>query len=122
MNTTVTQVHLKVVVSPGVEYHGQCDSGNAFACRHARRAGNGGPLGLELHGECLGDAAQEHVQDAQLVPVTLLGRVNDVTDISRWQGLDADDAGQAHRRHLGEDTTEERGHLGERGQVKDENG
>lgn len=98
---------------PGVKDHGQGHSGHSLAGGHTSRAGDGGPFGLQLYGEGLGDAAQEHVEDAQLVPVALLRGVDDVADVCRRQGLHADDAGESHRGHLWEDTPEQRRHLGD---------
>jgi len=93
------------VKSPGVEDHGQRDGGDSFDRGHA---GDGGAFGLQLDGEGFGDAAQEHVEDAQLVPVALLRGVDDVADVRRRQRLHADDAGESHRRDLREDAPEQR--------------
>lgn len=97
---------------PGVEDHGQSDSGDPFAGGHARCARDAGAFGLQLHGERFRDAAQEHVEDAELVPVALLGGVDDVADVRRRQSLHTDDAGQAHGRHLRKDASEQRRYLG----------
>lgn len=96
---------------PGVEDHGQRDGGDPFPGGHARRARDAGAFGLQLHGERFRNAAQEHVEDAELVPVALLGGVDDVADVRRRQSLHADDAGQSHGRHLRKDASEQRRHL-----------
>lgn len=57
--------------SPGVEDHGQRDGGDPFSGGHAGGAGDGGAFGFQLHSEGFGNAAQEHVEDAELVPVAL---------------------------------------------------
>lgn len=104
-------------ISPGVEDHGQRDSGDPFAGSHASCARDGGALGFQLHSEGFCDAAQEHVKDAELVPVTLLRGVDDVADVCRRQGLHPDDAGESHRCHLWKDSSEQRCHL-RRGKIR----
>lgn len=96
---------------PGVEDHGQRDGGDPFPGGHARRARDAGAFGLQLHGERFRNAAQEHVEDTELVPVALLSGVDDVADVRRRQSLHADDAGQSHGRHFRKDASEQRRHL-----------
>lgn len=93
--------------SPWVEDHGQCDSGDPFACSHASRARDGGAFGFQLHGEGFCNAAQEHVEDAELVPVALLCGVDDVTDVCWWQSFHPDDAGKTHWCNLRKDASEQ---------------
>lgn len=94
--------------SPGVEDHGQRDGGDSFARGRAGRARDGGAFGLQLHCEGFRDAAQEHVEDAELVPVSLLCWVDDVTDVRRRKGLHPDDAGESHWRDLWKDAPKQR--------------
>lgn len=98
-------------ISPGVKDHGQCDSGDPFAGSHACSARDGGAFGFQLHGEGFGNAAQKHVENAELVPVALLCGVNDVTDVRRRKGLHADDAGKSHGCNLWKDASEQRSDL-----------
>lgn len=92
---------------PGVEDHGQCDSGDPFTRSHAGRARDGGAFGFQLHGEGFCDAAQEHVKDAELVPVALFCGVDDVADVRWWQSFHPDDAGKPHWGNLGKDAPEQ---------------
>lgn len=92
--------------TPGVENHGQCHSGDSFSSSHAR-ARDGGAFGFQLHSEGFCDAAQEHVEDAQFIPVTLLCGVDDVTDVCWRQSLHPNNAGESHRCHLWKDPSKE---------------
>lgn len=93
--------------SPGVEDHGQCDSGDTFASGCAGSARDGRPFGFQLYSESFCNAAQEHVKNAELVPVTLLCGVNDVTDVCWWQSLHPDDAGKSYWCDLREDPSKQ---------------
>lgn len=93
--------------SPGVEDHGQGDSGDPFASSHAGSARDGGAFGFQLHSEGFCNATQEHVKNAELVPVTLFCGVNDVTDVCWWQSLHPNDAGKSHWCNLWKDASKQ---------------